>query len=84
MKNILLISLADCASLIGCDSAEKTRFTRLSSSHTGVGFQNTLVEDERHNLFDYHLVYNGAGVAIGDLNNDNLPDLYFAGQSIGR
>jgi hypothetical protein len=82
MKNIFLSTLL-IVGMIGCNSAEKTRFTRLSSDDTGVDFQNKLVEDEQHNLFDYHLVYNGAGVAIGDLNNDNLPDLYFAGNQSG-
>ncbi|RRA97738.1 VCBS repeat-containing protein [Larkinella rosea] len=83
MKSVLLFISLILVGLFGCDSTEPKRFTRLPSSHTGVDFQNKLVEDERHNLFDYHLVYNGAGVAVGDLNNDNRPDLYFAGNQSG-
>ncbi|GAB3325948.1 VCBS repeat-containing protein [Larkinella ripae] len=82
MKAIFsLFSLLLC--LWSCDSADDKLFTRMPSSETGVHFQNSLIEDEQHNLFDYHLVYNGAGVAVGDLNNDNLPDLYFAGNQSG-
>ncbi len=59
-------------------------FHKLSSSHTGIYFSNDLAHDvtTRENLFDYDYFYNGAGVGIADLNNDNLPDIYFCGNQV--
>ncbi|MBK5277638.1 MAG: VCBS repeat-containing protein, partial [Bacteroidia bacterium] len=52
-------------------------FTLLSSQETGVDFVNTVVDEEDFNILTYRNFYNGGGVAIGDINNDSLPDLYF-------
>ena len=52
-------------------------FTALSATKTGVDFQNTLTEGLNTNVLMYEYFYNGGGVAIGDLNNDGLDDIYF-------
>jgi len=67
----------------GCQSKPDTLFTSLSGSETGVHFRNTVSENDSFNLIDYYYVYNGGGVAIGDINNDDLPDLYFTGNQVG-
>ncbi|WP_229254690.1 VCBS repeat-containing protein [Dyadobacter linearis] len=48
----------------------------MSSSETGIAFENTITNSEEFNIFNYRNFYNGGGVAIGDINNDNLPDVY--------
>jgi enediyne biosynthesis protein E4 len=53
------------------------RFELLSSSRTGVNFKNTITENAHHNALTYENLYNGGGVAIGDINNDGLDDIYF-------
>ena len=52
-------------------------FEFLTPSETQVHFKNTLPVDLNYNLFNYEYYYNGGGVAIGDINNDGLDDIYF-------
>jgi hypothetical protein len=84
MKNLLLtvsILLVLCA----CTDpeGEKKLFTRLSKNRTGVDFRNMLQEEHvEFNILHYPYFYNGGGVAIGDINNDSLPDLFFTGNMV--
>lgn len=54
-------------------------FTLLSPAQTKVDFRNTLTEGLNTNVMMYEYFYNGGGVAVGDLNNDGLEDVYFTG-----
>lgn len=55
--------------------SKKTLFTLVENSK--INFQNTLTENKDFNVFKYRNFYNGGGVAVGDLNNDGLPDVFF-------
>jgi hypothetical protein len=57
-------------------------FHLLSTQQTGVDFSNTVVEDETFNITTYEYLYNGGGVAAGDVNNDGLIDIYFTGNMV--
>ncbi len=54
------------------------RFTLLDKETTGIHFSNDIREDYTYNIYLYEYMYNGGGVAIGDLNGDSLPDIYFS------
>jgi enediyne biosynthesis protein E4 len=54
-------------------------FTLLDSSQTGINFANNLPYTEELNTYTYRNFYNGGGVALGDVNNDGLLDVYITG-----
>lgn len=57
-------------------------FEKITAEHSGIDFNNSLVYDEKLNAYTYRNFYNGAGVALGDINNDGLLDIYFSGNQV--
>ncbi|MEN1784381.1 MAG: VCBS repeat-containing protein [Bacteroidota bacterium] len=66
----------------GCQNNEKQLFESLSKADTQIDFENTLTEKDDLNILDYLYFYNGGGVALGDVNNDGLTDIYLSGNQV--
>lgn len=65
------------------ESKEDAIFKKVSSTKSGIDFNNLVDENYHQNYFDtFAYVYNGAGVAVADINNDGLQDLYFTGNEV--
>jgi enediyne biosynthesis protein E4 len=77
-KNLLSLIVLLAANLFwSCDNNGDKKFRLVPSSESGITFRNTLKESTDFNIFNYMYFYNGGGVATGDLNGDDLPDIYF-------
>ena len=63
-------------------SGEPPLFKLLSPSQTGVSFANTITAGDSVNVSTDVYLWNGAGVAVGDIDNDGLPDIFFAGNMV--
>jgi hypothetical protein len=70
--------------LAGCALGDRDRplFELLNPEQTGVTFANTITTDDSVNVQTDVYVYNGAGVAVGDIDNDGLSDIFFAGNMV--
>lgn len=78
-RNILILLFL---SLYSCQQEEKitdSTFRLLSEEETGITFRNDLTYTEKVNPYTFRNFYNGAGVALGDINNDGLVDVFLAG-----
>lgn len=78
MRKYLLLAIP----LFVFSCSEKTRFELLDSKHTGITFQNTIVESDSMHILNFESIYNGGGVGIADLNNDGWQDVVFAGNQV--
>ena len=68
--------------IISCSFNSDNGFKIVDNEYSGVEFSNNLVENDSLNILDNEFFYNGAGVALADLNNDSLLDIFFTGNQV--
>lgn len=61
----------------GCENNPPAIFELMSPEQTNIDFVNAIEEGPGSNILETEFFYNGGGVAVGDINNDGLPDIYF-------
>jgi hypothetical protein len=66
------------------DKINAPLFSLLDKKQTHIDFINQVEYTEEYNTYTYRNFYNGAGVGLGDFNNDGLPDIYFCGNQKGN
>jgi len=78
---IITITILLPLSFFSCNEKENdgpSLFEALDSKTTGIDFVNKLTPTAQFNMFNYMYFYNGAGVGVGDFNNDGLVDIFFS------
>lgn len=81
IKYLVIVLL--CVWNISCKKTDHPLFELLSSSSTNIHFINHVTDNDKPGILDYLYFYNGGGVAIGDINNDGLPDIFFTANKKG-
>jgi enediyne biosynthesis protein E4 len=81
MNKLAYFLLVFCLIVVSC-SKPKTLLQQLSPKQTGISFENSIFTNDSFNTINYEDIYNGGGVAVGDFNNDGLPDLLFTGNMV--
>ena len=78
---LILIILA-----IGCrtETDIPPLFQKLSPEQTGIEFSNTITSGREMNIQNHPFIYNGGGVAVGDVSGNGLPDIYLTGNQVSR
>ena len=64
------------------EKKDEALFKELPAEETGITFQNSVVQRGESNVLNYPYYFNGGGIAVGDINNDGLDDIYFTGNQV--
>lgn len=59
-------------------------FKELSPKETKISFSNTLSYENGVTVLEFEYMYNGAGVAVADFDQDGLQDIYFTGNMVSN
>jgi len=92
IKRYILFIFLFCIFNVGCENSSTKKYideisadnnlVKLSSDISGLDFSNNLVMTEEFNPYTFKSFFNGGGVALGDINNDGLLDIYMSGNLV--
>ena len=85
----MIVFIVGCQDNTNSDTSNSTKndsnfqlFSKIVNKDSGIDFSNNITENKEKNYFNFEYIYNGAGVATGDINNDGLVDIYFIGNEV--
>ncbi len=84
IQNISIVSVFFLVFILaGCKREEVSPlFNKLPADQTGIHFENTITTSQQVNIQNHPFIYNGGGVAVGDVTGNGLPDIYLAGNQV--
>ena len=74
-----LVYILFASSLGACTTEHGPLFEQIDALEAGIDFENILQYEHEFNVYRYRNFYNGGGVALGDVNQDDLPDIFLTG-----
>lgn len=92
IRLIRMIFYGLCAiGVVQCHSGDSTLksthpvlLSEVPSSTSHIDFENKVVQNGENNVLNYSYYFNGGGVAVFDINNDGLQDIYFTGNTVSN
>lgn len=85
INNKIILSIVLVVLFLSCTNrSQDLLFEKHTTSKTGIDFNNELIIDGELVVLDFEYMFNGAGVAVSDFDNDGLQDIYFTGNMVSN
>lgn len=79
LSYLIALMLLACGDTEVKNQADIQGFEEVKAVASGIGFSNNLTLSDTFNYNTFPYIYMGAGVALGDINNDGLTDVFLTG-----
>lgn len=84
LSYLVVVMICSCNLSNNKDASNQTFFKEISGIESGIAFTNTITENDSLTYFKFPYIYMGGGVAIGDINNDGLSDVFLTGNMVAN
>lgn len=84
LYTLIILAISACSTDKPVEAFTGQLFSEVAPIESGVFFVNGINETWKRNTMTFDYFYNGAGVALGDINNDGLTDIFFAGNDVSN
>ena len=84
LHQLFLLALVSITAIFFSCSSDRPdpALQKISPNESGITFSNTIESSDSSNAENEPFIYNGAGISVGDVNDDGLMDLYFTGNMV--
>ena len=84
LSYLVVVMICSCNLSNNKNASNQTFFKEISGIESGIAFTNTITENDSLTYFKFPYIYMGGGVAIGDINNDGLSDVFLTGNMVAN